>query len=199
MGCSSGAGGKAAKGGGGAKNRQKLIYTDAHDSEKLSQEQRDRINLARYDMWQNARQYERETKPAYDVTLTKTQQDAWRKIKYDDDDSGLDKYSEKTLSALVKKSAYEADRAERAVANTNYRVEDDYLTTPAGTRVQRPNNFPDVLRQRQKTARDNNKVIAAWEKKTGKDIRGRVIESAASRRAEANNRRQAEQLFKGRK
>lgn len=188
--------GKGAKSGG--KSNSGAAYTEAQDAQKLSQERIDRIDLSRYDIWQGAREYSRQTKEAQDVELTKTQRKAWYEAK-DGNFSGLDKYSVGTLAQLVKKSNYELDRAERSLAKGGYSVKDDFITTPYGKRVEARLNFPQKLKQRQEASRINNEIISAWEKKSGKDIRGRVIESSSSKNAEARNRRQVELMFKGRK
>lgn len=141
---------------------------------------------ARYDQWQNARQYAREMKPLSEPSLTATQ----RRLYYDavgGDYSSLEKASTKTLTAIKSKSEYEYDKAQRLIAKGDYVSSSDFV---------QDGKFDAAISIRKTNAKITNIVINTLENK-GSRVGEREITSSTYKSATKRRNKQIYKLVGG--
>lgn len=141
----------------------------------------------RYDIWQNAREYARETAEIKQPTLTATQRRLFTDMN-NGDFSGVDSASVKTLTAVKARAEYEYDKAQRFIAKGDYGSDSDFV---------RDGHFDSASKSRQQSVRIRNAIDESLEKK-GVSGSPREITSGTYKRERSRNTRQVNAMFKNR-
>jgi len=113
-----------------------ISFDKPYDADTLSEKQIRAINDQRYEVWQDARTYARENQKLDDPRLTKTQNDLYNKMQYDNDFSSIDKANVKTLNVLKSKAEFEYDASQRRIARGDYLVQSDFSLNMSQDKIQ---------------------------------------------------------------
>lgn len=172
--------------------------TSSIDAQNLTKDQIDRINMQRYDVFSGALRYAKENSQVEEPKLTETQRKLYFKMRYDDDYTGLDNASKKTLESVRKQAEYDYDKAQRKLAKGDYDVRDDYVRRSRDGVKIKAGTFVEDYTRRQKAAKIINETTDALERKDVKAGR-RSITSDAYERAKKKRQRDLDNWFFGKR
>ena len=176
------------------KSANRFSFAENIDTNSLTQNQIDIINIQRADVFRGASLYSKETEPISEPKLTLTQRKIFDSVWENGDFSILGGKSLGTQQAIYKAAEYKYDKAQRNIAKGDYDVKSDYWTNRSGKRVI-AGTFAENYANRQKAAKIINTLI---------DYKGvvkqeRQITSSTYKRAESRAAKNANGWLTGKK
>lgn len=140
------------------KSANRFSFAENIDTNSLTQNQIDIINIQRADVFRGASLYSKETEPISEPELTLTQRKIFDSVWENGDFSILSGKSLGTQQAIYKAAEYKYDKAQRKIAKGDYDVKSDYWTNRNGKRVI-AGTFAENYANRQKAAKIINTLI----------------------------------------